>query len=101
MITQLCQTPCNFMDCSPPGSSVHGILQGKNIGVGCHFYWGGLIGLGFPARCNRKIQTNFLVSPIDRYIDTHTYTRIYIFILKYIFIFIYTWLSYDLIYMSY
>ena len=25
------------MDCSPPGSSVHGILQGKNIGVGCHF----------------------------------------------------------------
>ena len=24
------------MDCSPPGSSVHGILQAKNTGVGCH-----------------------------------------------------------------
>ena len=25
------------MDCSLPGFSVHGILQGKNTGVGCHF----------------------------------------------------------------
>ena len=24
------------VDCSPPGSSVHGILQNENIGVGCH-----------------------------------------------------------------
>ena len=24
---QLCPTLCNLMDCSPPGSSVHGILQ--------------------------------------------------------------------------
>ena len=24
------------MDCSPPGSSVHGISPGKNTGVGCH-----------------------------------------------------------------
>ena len=24
------------MDCSPPGFSVHGILHGKNTGVGCH-----------------------------------------------------------------
>ena len=28
---------CNPMDSSLPGSSVHGILQGKNTGVGCHF----------------------------------------------------------------
>ena len=28
-------TLCNPMDCSPPGSSVHGILH-KNTGVGCH-----------------------------------------------------------------
>ena len=27
---------CNPMDCSPPGSSVHGILQAKNTGVVCH-----------------------------------------------------------------
>ena len=25
------------LDCSPPGSSVHGIFPGKNTGVGCHF----------------------------------------------------------------
>ena len=27
---------CNPMDCSPPGSSVHGGSPGKNTGVGCH-----------------------------------------------------------------
>ena len=32
---QLCPTLCD-MDCSPPGSSVHGILQDKNTGVGFH-----------------------------------------------------------------
>ena len=28
-VTQLCLTLCNFMDCGPPGSSVHGILQAR------------------------------------------------------------------------
>ena len=27
---------CNHMDCSPPGSSVHGDSPHKNTGVGCH-----------------------------------------------------------------
>ena len=27
---------CRPMDCSPPGSSVHGNSPGKNTGVGCH-----------------------------------------------------------------
>ena len=27
LATQLCLTLCDPMDCSPPGSSVHGILQ--------------------------------------------------------------------------
>ena len=27
---------CGPMDCSPPGSSVHGDSPGKNTGVGCH-----------------------------------------------------------------
>ena len=31
-----CPTLCNPMDCSPPGSSVHGDSLGKNTGVGCH-----------------------------------------------------------------
>ena len=28
-VTQLCLTLCDSMDCSPPGSSVHGILQAR------------------------------------------------------------------------
>ena len=32
-VTQSCLTLCNLIDCSPPGSSVHGILQVK--------YWSG------------------------------------------------------------
>ena len=39
LITQLCLTPCDPMDCSPPGSSreiLHGNFPGKNTGEGCH-----------------------------------------------------------------
>ena len=38
----MCLTPCDPMDCSPPGSSLHGILQGKNTGVGYHFLLQGI-----------------------------------------------------------
>ena len=36
LVTQLCPTLCNPMDCSPSDSSVHGYTLGKNTGVGCH-----------------------------------------------------------------
>ena len=36
LVTELCLTFCDPMDCSPPGSSVHGDSPGKNTGVGCH-----------------------------------------------------------------
>ena len=29
LVTQLCQTLCDPMDCSSPGYSVHGILQAR------------------------------------------------------------------------
>ena len=29
LVAQSCPTPCNPIDCSPPGSSVHGILQAR------------------------------------------------------------------------
>ena len=32
LVAQLCPTLCNAMDCSPPGSSVHGILQARILG---------------------------------------------------------------------
>ena len=34
LVTQLCLTLCDPMDYTPPGSSVHGILQAR--------YWNGL-----------------------------------------------------------
>ena len=34
LFTQLCPTLCDPVDCSPPGSSVHGDSPGKNTGVG-------------------------------------------------------------------
>ena len=36
LVTQSCPTLCDPMDCSPPGSSVHGDSPGKNTEVGCH-----------------------------------------------------------------
>ena len=36
LAAQSCPTLCNPMDCSPPGSSVHGASPGKNSGGGCH-----------------------------------------------------------------
>ena len=34
-IAQSCPTLCDPIDCSPPGSSVHGDSLGKNTGMGC------------------------------------------------------------------
>ena len=36
LVAQLCPILFDPVDCSPPGSSVCGILPGKNTGVGCH-----------------------------------------------------------------
>ena len=35
LVTQSCPSLCNLMDYSPPGCSVHGVLQAK-MAVGCH-----------------------------------------------------------------
>ena len=32
LVTQLCLTLCDPMDCSPPGFSVHGLLQERILG---------------------------------------------------------------------
>ena len=38
LVAQSCPTLCDPMDYSPPDSSVHGILQAQNTGVGCHSF---------------------------------------------------------------
>ena len=35
-VTQLCPTLSDPMDCSPPGSSIHGIFQARILEWGCH-----------------------------------------------------------------
>ena len=40
-VAKSCLTLCNPRDCSPSGSSVHG-MSGKNTGVGCHFLLQGI-----------------------------------------------------------
>ena len=41
-LLQSCLTLCNSMDCSPQGSSVHGVFQARNPGMGCHFLLQGI-----------------------------------------------------------
>ena len=49
LVTQLRPTLWDTMDCSPPGSSVHGDSPGKNAGVGCHALFQGI----FPTQGSR------------------------------------------------
>ena len=42
LVAQSCPTLCDPMDCSPPGSSVHGDSPGKNTGEGCHILLQGI-----------------------------------------------------------
>ena len=42
LVAQSWQTLYDPMDCSLPGSSVHGIFPGKSTGVSCHFLLQGI-----------------------------------------------------------
>ena len=42
LLAQSCPTLSDLMDCSPPGSSVHGDSPGKNTRVGCHALFRGI-----------------------------------------------------------
>ena len=43
LVTQLCLTLCNPMNCNPPGSFVRGDSLGKNTGMGCHALLQGIV----------------------------------------------------------
>ena len=59
LVARSCLTLCNPMDCSPPGSSVHGIFPGRNTGVGCHFLLQGI----FPAHISCIAGRFFTTEP--------------------------------------
>ena len=54
--SQLCLALCESLDCTPPGSSVHGDFSGKNTRVGCHF----LLHRIFPDQCLLHWQADSL-----------------------------------------
>ena len=49
----LCPALCDPMDCSLPGSSVHGDSPGKNPGVDCHFFLQGI----FPSQGSNPLTS--------------------------------------------
>ena len=91
-VAQLCPTLWDPMDCSLPGSSVHGIFPGKNIGVGCHFLLQEIfptqgLNQGLP-HCRKMLyclchqgsprkskEDMFLRSGSPSFLDTWPYTR--------------------------
>ena len=62
-VVQSCLTPCGPADCSPPGSSINGILQARNTGMGCHFLFQGI----FPTQGSNPLVSSALA---DRFFTT-------------------------------
>ena len=65
LITKLCLPLCNPMDCSTPGSSVHGILQARIVGWVAIFF----------SRGSSQVRNWTHVSHIRRWILYHRVTR--------------------------
>ena len=56
---QLCPTLCDPLDCSLPGSSVHGILQARITRVDCYF-------LILPSPALGLLAVSFDLTPIKK-----------------------------------
>ena len=67
LVAQPCPTLCDPMDCSPPGSSVHGILQARileRVAIPfCREYWSGLPYPPPGDLPNPRIEPTSLISP--------------------------------------
>ena len=71
---QLGPTLCNPIDCSLPGSSVHRISPGKNIGVGCHSLLHGIFpiqgqNLGLPHCWQNRYHLSHRESPQEIHLE--------------------------------
>ena len=83
--SKLCQTLLPPMDCSPPGSSVHGILQPKVpeefSSQGCHFLLQGIfpdsgIKLVSPALAGDSLPLSYLGSPVSPLVPYNSFSGI-------------------------
>ena len=61
LVAPSCLTLCDPMDCSLPGSSVHGDSPSKNTGVGCHAHLEGI----FPTQGSNLHLLRLLRCPAD------------------------------------
>ena len=75
---QLCLTLCDPVDCSPPGSSVHGILQARILKWVPHPPSGDLPDLGIEPACLRSLalagEFIALAPPGSPIYNTYVYT---------------------------
>ena len=58
-VAQLCLTPSDPMDCSPPGSSIHGILQAgvlEWVAIAFSGHMGLVIHKIYSGKCYQKIR---------------------------------------------
>ena len=73
-VTQSCLTLSDLMDCSPLGSSVHGIFPGKSTGVGCHrLLWSacyGKLNIFYSSLKSLSWQGKHVMSPISKYMGS-------------------------------
>ena len=67
-LPQLYSTLCDPVDCSPPGSSVHGDSAGKSTGLGCH----DLLQEIFSTREEMNTHPLCLLALADRFFATST-----------------------------
>ena len=70
-VTQSCPTLCNPMNCSLPGSSIHGDSPGNNIGVDCHGFLQGI----FPTQGSNPHLLCLLHWQVDFFTLSQSYTK--------------------------
>ena len=70
-VTQSCPTLCNPMNCSLPGSSIHGDSPGNNIGVDCHGFLQGI----FPTQGSNPHLLCLLQWQVDFYTESELHKR--------------------------
>ena len=71
LVAQSCRL-CDPVDCSPPGSSVHGDSPGKSTGVGCHALLQGIFQFEQAIVLARvKLQKSFEIWSVS-YMYNHT-----------------------------
>ena len=68
-VAQLCQTLSDLMDCSLPGSSIHGIFQARVL------EWGATAFSAWPTECTKNSNNNNRQCLHNAYYTTGTFLR--------------------------